>query len=243
MSPKQYGKPQQKNRLPAGGAGELYPHPEGGEKPEPAHQPGGEGEPFHPPVGEPRPRRRNFCRPRRNLFWLGKPGRPSGRKATRWNCQPGRETGCFSGQALCASVWERAEIVSEESLWLKGPESAEKALQELYRLQCRVKAEEYLPEVLEDFADALPGLPTLRYRRMTSRWGSCNTKSRQDCPEHPAGGVPSHRPAGCAVPRSHPPSLPRPFPGVLPAAAAALPQVPGMDGGFEIKRKGELRYD
>lgn len=83
------------------------------------------------------------------------------------------------GRPYVLRFGERAEIVSEESLWLKGPESAEKALQELYRLQCRVKAEEYLPEVLEDFADALPGLPTLRYRRMTSRWGSCNTKSRQ----------------------------------------------------------------
>lgn len=83
------------------------------------------------------------------------------------------------GRPYVLRFGERVEIVSEESLWLKGPESAEKALQELYRLQCRVKAEEYLPEVLEAFADALPGLPTLRYRRMTSRWGSCNTKSRQ----------------------------------------------------------------
>ena len=64
-------------------------------------------------------------------------------------------------------------------LFLPRPDTAEKSLQALYRTQCRAKAEAFLPEVLEDFGDALPGTPTLRYRRMTSRWGSCNLKTRQ----------------------------------------------------------------
>ncbi|HIR41198.1 MAG TPA: DUF45 domain-containing protein [Candidatus Egerieicola pullicola] len=66
-----------------------------------------------------------------------------------------------------------------EILRLPDPDTAEKTLQDFYRTQCRAKAESFLPQVLADFGDALSGLPTLRYRRMTSRWGSCNVKTRQ----------------------------------------------------------------
>ena len=66
-----------------------------------------------------------------------------------------------------------------EILRLPDPDTAEKTLQDFYRTQCQAKAESFLPQVLADFGDALSGLPTLRYRRMTSRWGSCNVKTRQ----------------------------------------------------------------
>ena len=61
-----------------------------------------------------------------------------------------------------------------EILRLPDPDTAEKTLQDFYRTQCQAKAESFLPQVLADFGDALSGLPTLRYRRMTSRWGSCS---------------------------------------------------------------------
>lgn len=79
----------------------------------------------------------------------------------------------------CLLEFGMQEGEEPEILRLPDPDTAEKALQAFYRTQCQAKAESFLPQVLVDFGDALPSLPTLRYRRMTSRWGSCNVKTRQ----------------------------------------------------------------
>ena len=64
-------------------------------------------------------------------------------------------------------------------LLLPPGQAPQKALQDFYRAQCQTKAEAFLPKVMKDFEDVLLFPVELRYRRMTSRWGSCNTKIRQ----------------------------------------------------------------
>ncbi len=74
------------------------------------------------------------------------------------------------------------EVYQEEDLLLvrtRTPEGVDSAWREFCKQECRKKAEEFLPKVMKDFEDVILFPPELRYRRMTSRWGSCNVKTRQ----------------------------------------------------------------
>ena len=91
---------------------------------------------------------------------------------------------CLWGKPLVLRWQEGKEVRvwQEEGLLLvRCPqwEGVEPAWREFCKEQCRRQAEALLDRVWKDFESVLLFPPRLRYRRMVSRWGSCNTKTRQ----------------------------------------------------------------
>lgn len=96
--------------------------------------------------------------------------------------EPGSQVSVWGVPLTLHRLEGEPEVYREEGMLLvrtKTPEGVESAWREFCRQECRKQAEEFLPEVMKKFEDAILFPPELRYRRMTSRWGSCNTKSRQ----------------------------------------------------------------
>lgn len=77
---------------------------------------------------------------------------------------------------LCRREGEELVKLEGDTLTVQAPtpQRAQQLWQELCARQCRQKAEELFPQALERFGDRLASPPVLRYRRMVSRWGSCS---------------------------------------------------------------------
>lgn len=96
--------------------------------------------------------------------------------------EPGSQVSVWGVPLTLYRLEGELEVYQEEDLLLvrtKTPEGVESAWREFCKQECRKKAEAFLPNVMKDFEDVLLFPVELRYRRMTSRWGSCNTKTRQ----------------------------------------------------------------